>query len=58
MKERIIELLAVLLADQENKEVNQKWKMQTSSMTPFEVVSEVAGWAGMFIILFMLSVIF
>lgn len=26
-------------------------------MTPIEVVSEVAGWAGMFIILFMLSVI-
>ena len=27
-------------------------------MTPIEVVSEVAGWAGMFIILFMLTVIF
>ena len=27
-------------------------------MTPIEVVGEVAGWAGMFIILFILTVIF
>lgn len=27
-------------------------------MTPLEVVGEAAGWVGMFIILFMLTVIF
>ena len=27
-------------------------------MTPIQVVGEVAGWAGMFVILFMLTVIF
>ena len=36
------------------KEIKELFK----DMTPAEVVSEVAGWAGMFIILFMLSVVF
>ena len=35
------------------KEIRELFK----GMTPIEIVAEIAGWAGMFMILFMVSVI-